>query len=76
MPDNRESYLSHLGDVTMMNQDSLSFGILTTKTFSNPTKKTVPSGRTHVENVVCEDIKSVFFLNKELELARGGGRRA
>ena len=64
------SYPSYLGDVTMVDQDSFSFRVLIARTFSDPALEPVSSRRTHLEDIVCDDIKSVSFLNKMVRIRK------
>lgn len=55
-----------MGDVTMVNQNGFGFGVLT-KMFSDLVNKLSlsVSGMTHSEDIICDDINRVFFLNNE-----------
>ena len=70
--DNRGLYLSYLGDVTVVDQHSLSFRVLPKKAFSDPSDQLAPA-RTHLENIVCDNIKGIFFLlNREVRFGNQG----
>ena len=50
----------------MVDQHSLSFRVLPTKAFSDHGDEAAPA-RTHLEDIVRDDIKNVFFLlNREV----------
>ena len=59
----------------MVDQHSLSFRVLQTRVFSDPGNQQVPTRRTDLEDIFCDNIESVFFLlNKEVRIDNRGAK--